>query len=180
MACPNLIAVGIEPLCDNNSGGAKQILVTDFCNIVQAGLTETLPGIYDAIQVATGEKFYVVETQRLTTFLTENLTNNFDVGSAEFIQELTIVIAKRDVERRNAIRGIGAGQKRLAIAIEDSNGIWWGVGFKEGVQLSTNTSGTGTKKADLNGYTVLFSGEASDYMSTIDPALIAALLIAAP
>ena len=179
-ACGNLITQGIEVLCDNNSGGILRILVTDYCNLVQSGLTETTEGTYDAIQVATGEKFYEINTQRLTASIEENEENNIDNGSKKIMQILNLVIAKRDVNRRNAIKAMGAGQKLLSFAVQDSNRIWWGLGFREGVQLLTNTSGSGTKKEDLNGYTIQFSGDASNYMSKIDDSLIDDLLVAAP
>ncbi len=179
-ACGNLITEGIEVLCTNNSGGVLRILVTDYCNLVQAGLTEPTDGMYTAIEVATGERFYEVNTQRLTASIEENEENNIDNGSKKIMQILNIVVAKRDVDRRNTIKSLGAGQKQLSFAVQDSNKIWWGVGFREGVQLLTNTSGSGTKKEDLNGYTIQFYGDASEYMSKIDDGLIDALLLPAP
>lgn len=179
MGCANLITVGIEVLCDNNSGGAVEIYVTDFCNLIQTGLTETVDGIFDAVDVAVGEKFYRINTQRLTSELKEEDIINIDNGSTSFKQILDIIVAKKDVARRNALKAMGAGQKELSFIVKDSNGEYWGVGFREGVQLFTKTSSTGKKKEDLNGYLVSFQGDASIEMSTIDPSLIAALLVPA-
>lgn len=180
MGCGNLIISDIEVLCENNSGGvAEEILVTDWCNLIQAGLLETVEGIYDAIQIEVGEKFWQMNVLRLSAELKEDDLSNFDTGSTGFKQILDVIIPRKDVARRNSIRTMGAGQKKLAFAVLDGNGIWWGCGFREGVQLMTRPSGTGKKKEDLNGYTISFQGDASIEMSTIDPALIAGLQIPA-
>lgn len=179
--CGNLITDGIDVLCDNNAGGILRSLVTDKCNLDDADpYTETVEGIIDAINMTTTTQFYEVNTQRLTASLEENETNNFDNGSKFYDQILNIVVAKRDVARRNAIKTLGAGQKDLVWLIQDSNQTWWAVGINEGVKLFTDTSGTGTKKEDLNGYTIQFTGQDSVMMSTVDPSIIAGLLTPAP
>lgn len=175
--CGNIITEGIEVLCDNNAGGILAIYVTDKCNIT--GYTETVDGIIDGISLELTTQFWKIETQRLTASLEENETNNFDNGSKFWDHILNLVVAKRDVARRNAIRSYGAGQKDLVFIVEDSNGTLWVAGIDEGMKLNTNTSGTGTKKEDLNGYTIQFTGQQSDMMSTLDPAVLPALLVPA-
>jgi hypothetical protein len=176
--CANLLTEGIDVLCENNSGGVLEILVADACQIV--GFTETVDGIVDSITMETGAQFYPIETQRLTASFEENETNNFDNGSKFYDQILNIVVARRDVARRNAIAGLGAGQKDLVFIVRDSNSTWWEQGLSEGMKLLTSTGGSGVKKEDLNGYTIQFSGQSSDLMSTVDDAIISALLIPAP
>lgn len=175
--CGNTITEGIAVLCDNNAGGILAIYVTDKCNIVST--TESTEGLVDAVVMETTTQFYKIETQRLTASLEENETNNFDNGSKFWEQILNLVIARRDVARRNAIRSYGAGQKDLCFIVEDSNGTLWFAGREEGLKLFTDTSGTGTKKEDLNGYTIQFTGQASDMMASLDPSLLAALLVPA-
>ena len=175
--CGNIITEGIEVLCDNNAGGILSIYVTDKCNIID--YTETVEGIIDSIDMELTTQFWKIETQRLTASLEENETNNIDNGSKFFDQILNLVVAKRDVARRNAIASYGAGQKDLVFIVEDSNKTLWVAGIEEGLKLNTNTSGTGTKKEDLNGYTIQFTGQESEMMSTLDPAGLPALLIPA-
>jgi hypothetical protein len=175
--CGNIITEGIEVLCDNNAGGILSIYVTDKCNIT--GYTETVDGIIDSIDMEIGTQFYKIETQRLTASLEENETNNIDNGSKFFDQILNLVVARRDVARRNAIASYGAGQKDLVFVIEDSNNTLWVGGIEEGMKLLTNTSGSGTKKEDLNGYTIQFTGQESAMMSTLDSAGLPALLVPA-
>lgn len=166
MACTcssNQISAGIAVLCDNNAGGIKRILVAELCNVQSTAVTTE--GTVDSITMETGKQFWEINTQRLTASLEENETNNLDNGSKYYDQVLNIVLAKRDTAKRNAIKLMGAGQKDLAFLVQDSNNYWWCVGFNEGLKLFTNTSGTGTKKEDLNGYTIQFTGQDSVLMS---------------
>jgi hypothetical protein len=176
--CANLLTEGIDVLCENNAGGVLDILVADKCQI--ADYTESSPGVVDSITMETGAQFYRIETQRLTASFEENETNNFDNGSKFFDHILNIVVARRDVARRNAIAGLGAGQKDLVFLVKDSNSTWWEMGLEEGIKLLTSTGGSGTKKEDLNGYTIQFTGQSSDLMSTVDSGIIDALLTPAP
>jgi hypothetical protein len=178
--CGNLIVDGIAVLCDNNAGGIQRILVADKCNFDSLDpYTETVEGVIDGINLELGTQFFEINTQRLTASLEENETNNIDNGSKFYDDVLNIVVARRDVARRNSIATLGAGQKDLVFLIEDSNKTWWAVGINEGMKLFTNTSGTGAKKEDLNGYTIQFTGQDSVMMSTVDSGLIPALLVPA-
>lgn len=175
--CVNLLTEGIDVLCENNAGGVIRILVADKCQITD--YTETVPGIIDTVTMEPGSQFYTIETQRLTASFEENETNNFDTGSKFYDHLLNLVVARRDVDRRNAIAGLGAGQKDLIFIVQDSNGTEWGLGFEEGLKLATTSGGTGTKKEDLNGYNIQFSGQSSTLISSVDPAIIDALLVPA-
>lgn len=177
-SCVTLLTTGIDALCDNNAGGVLDILVADKCQI--AGYTETTPGEVDSITMETGAQFFRIETQRLTASFEENETNNYDNGSKFYDQILNIVVARRDLDRRNAISELGAGQKDLVFIVKDSNGTYWEMGIEEGMKLFTNNGGSGTKKEDLNGYTIQFTGQSSDLMSTVDSSIITALLSPAP
>ncbi len=176
--CANLLTEGIDVLCENNAGGVLRILVTDKCQV--ADYTETVPGVIDSITMETGAQFFELNTQRLTASYEENETNNFDNGSKYFDYIINLVVARRDVARRNALAGLGAGQKDLVFIIQDSNGTEWAIGFEEGMKLATTTGGSGTKKEDLNGFTIQFTGQGSELMPTVDSAIIDALLIPAP
>tara|TARA_R110002153_G_scaffold189041_4_gene341887 strand:+ start:2705 stop:3256 length:552 start_codon:yes stop_codon:yes gene_type:complete len=178
--CGNLIVDGIEVLCDNNAGGVLRILVTDACNLQSPNpYTETVEGIIDGINLELGSQFFEINTQRLTASLEENETNVIETGSKYFDQILNLVVARRDVARRNSISTLGAGQKDLVFLVQDSNKIWWAVGINEGVKLFTDASGTGTKKEELNGYTIQFTGQDSIMMSTVDGTIIPSLEVPA-
>lgn len=176
--CANLLTQGIDVLCENNAGGVLEILVADACQMVD--FVEVSEGLINSITMESGSQFYTIETQRLTANFEENETNNFDNGSKYFDQILNLVVARRDVSRRNAISSLGAGQKDLIFLVKDSNGTWWAMGFNEGLKLATTTGGTGTKKEDLNGFTIQFTGQDSLMMYVVDESIIPALLTPAP
>ncbi len=45
-----------------------------------------------------------------------------------------------------------------------------------GMDLTTNEGGSGTAKADLNGYTLTFTGEEPEMASTVSDAILATLI----
>jgi len=175
--CANLLTTGIDALCENNSGGLGEIIVADKCQITD--YTETVPGIVDAVTMELGTQFYSIEVQRLTASFQENEQNNFDNGSKFYQLILDLIVARRDTARRNSIVELGAGQKDLVFIVKDANGIYWEMGLDEGMKLFTNAGGSGTKKEDLNGYTIQFTGDSSALMRTVDAAIIDALLLPA-
>jgi hypothetical protein len=175
--CGNLLTAGIDVLCENNAGGVLEILVADKCNMTD--FVEVSEGLINSITMELGSQFYTIETQRLTANFEENETNNFDNGSKYFDQILNLVVARRDVARRNAISQLGAGQKDLIFLVRDSNSTWWAMGFNEGLKLATATGGTGTKKEDLNGFTIQFNGTDSEMMYVVDETIIDSLRVPA-
>ena len=67
-------------------------------------------------------------------------------------------------------------QKRLSIIVKDQNGLNWVLGMTNGMDLTTNEGGSGTAKADLNGYTLTFTGEEPEMASTVSDAILATLI----
>ena len=65
--------------------------------------------------------------------------------------------------------------KQLSLIIEDSNGNVWLSGLSEGSYVTAIDGGTGTAKADANGYTVTFTAMEPLQAYGVDPTIVAAI-----
>jgi len=74
---------------------------------------------------------------------------------------------------------LALGQPGLTFVIKDSNGLYWLFGSDDDkVYLTGNEGGSGTAKADLNGYTLTFTCEDAKPVFEIQEATALALIAA--
>ncbi len=171
MSC-TLLTGGVTIACSPNIGGIKKAYITDFVN-VEDGFTES-NGVVSAVSIDSGENYYEFEFNKNTSFYTESEANSIENGTNFKTQVVTLVIPRREVAKRNVIRLLA--QKRLSIIVKDQNGLNWVLGMTNGMDLTTNEGGSGTSKADLNGYTLTFTGEEPEMASTVSDAILATLI----
>lgn len=172
MAC-DLLTGGIAKGCGVNLGGLKRILITNKENI-ETDPTVTA-GLISSIDLASGELFYEFEFPKNTSFFTEEMTSNLQTGAEFHTQVITLTIPKREATKRETI-ALLASQRDLIIIVEDMNSTYWYFGYDNGMNLTANTGGSGTAKADLNGYVLTFTGEEPEQAPTVDSTIIAGLL----
>jgi len=122
-------------------------------------LTQTIPTALpteDAV-LYLAPVFYEVQTNKNVCNFQETVAIDMVAGTTFFNQVLTLVLSRRETTKRNFIEKLVAGQKQLALIILDSNGIYWLSGVSEGSYTTAIDGGTGTAKADANGYTITFT-----------------------
>ena len=98
-------------------------------------------------------------------------------GTTFFNQVVTLVLSRRETIKRNAIEKLADGQKQLIIVVLDSNGIYWLFGLSEGSYLTAVEGGSGTAKADANGYTLTFTAMEVEQAYEVDYSAISPYLI---
>ena len=168
MSCESLTG-GISKGCGNNMGGVSAIYVTELSNIT--GYTQS-GGTVSSINM-TGS-FYEFEFNRNTSLFEENQPINIENGSAYYEQRVTLVIPKRDVEKRNILKTLA--QKELAIIVRDGNDILWLIGEDNGALLTESTSGSGQAKADGSKYSLVFVAEELEPAPVVTEAALIAVL----
>lgn len=182
MACQSdLLNGGISLGCESNVGGIKKIYITDAVNVT--GVTQNSGGILvasgevvTAISMATTTLFYDFEFNKNTSNYTESATVNLENGTTFYTQTITLVIPRREQAKRNKILLLAAGQKKLNIIVQDSNGLYWLFGQSEGCILTGNEGGSGTAKTDLNGYTLTLTAEEPTMAPEVDDAVIPTII----
>ena len=172
MACNTLTS--ILKGCDNNAGGVVSFFIApeDFVS----GFTEA-NGEISAIAMSGSTEFVEYQFNRNTSSYGEDMTVSLENGSTFYNQTITIVLARREAAKRQSLLLIASGQQKLTCIVKDSNGLYWGFGFDEDkVYLTGNAGGSGTAKADANGYTLTFTCESATPAYEVDESAVLSVL----
>jgi hypothetical protein len=181
MAICNALSAGLDKSCDNNSGGVNKIYVADFENVssftIGAATSPQTGDWIDAISMAGGTaKFYEVKTNKNVCNFTETVSVDLANGTTFFNQVIVLELARRETTKRTFIEKLVDGQKQLRVIVLDSNGNYWLFGYAEGAYVTAIEGGSGTAKADKNGYTVTFTAMEPDQAWQVDPTIVSAIV----
>ena len=113
--------------------------------------------------------FYEFKTNKNVCNYTESAAIDMANGTTYFNQVVTLVLSKRETTKRDAIEKLIAGQKQLVLIVLDSNGVYWLFGQNEGSYATAIEGGSGTAKADANGYTITMTAMEPIQAYEIDP-----------
>jgi len=173
MAICETISSGISKGCSNNMGGVLKVWLTDLDSVTSVTATS---GHISAITMggSPASVFYEFEFNRNTASFEENEPINIENGSAYYMQTITLVIPKRDVDKRNTIKTLA--QRDLIAIVKDGNGIYWLVGEENGLLLTELTSGSGLTKADGSKYTLVLTAEEFSPAQTIEESAVTAVI----
>ena len=156
MACSNLTA-GFLDLCNSSTGGIEKIFIA---NGPVESITESA-GVITAITVGGASlvpaDFFVFETPRQTSSLTENTTVSQENGTLFFDQQLTCVFNKMEAAKRDQLLLIAQATSMVVVA-KDGNGKYWSVGVEKGAFLVSGSATSGTAYGDRNGYEIVLGG----------------------
>ena len=156
MACSNLTA-GFTLDCNDSQGGIEKIFIAN--GPVQS-ITETA-GVITAITVGGSAlvpaDFFVFETPRQTSSLTETSTVSQENGTITFDQQLTMVFNKMEADKRNQLL-LMAEATNMVVVAKDNNGKYWSIGVERGAYMVSGSAVSGTAYADRNGYEIIVGG----------------------
>jgi hypothetical protein len=168
MACEALET--IVKSCDNNSGGIEKIWINQQDNIDQATVPTGTWEI-DAITLAVGAPEYTpFEIRRNTGSYVEDAAIDLVNGSSYVTATISLMFHRRDQDKSQAIKILGAGQQYLNAIVKDMNGKYWYFPF---LQLSAVGEGSGTARADGSKYSVTLVAENDFLAYEIDPTAVA-------
>lgn len=180
MAICNALTTGLNKSCETNAGGLNKIYITDYENIsaITTGTSSTYPAAdwVDGITMAGPALFYEIQTNKNVCNFTESVAIDMTNGTTFFNQVVSIVLSRRETTKRDFIEKLVAGQKQLAIIVLDSNGLYWLFGKDEGSYVTAIEGGSGTAKADANGYTLTLTAMEPDQAFQVDPTIISGLI----
>lgn len=158
--------------CTANPGGVSEIYLVNFDDITTVTLTGgTVSAILDSGVTAS---FFPYTFRRNVASVAEDLTKDLTTGSSFYTQTGVIVLDKIEKTKRDELSLLDTAL--VMYIAKHTNGSFWLYGSTDGAYVSTNTSTTGTAKADQNGYTVTLIAEESVRAYPVDPAIIPALI----
>ena len=156
MACSNLTA-GFLNLCNDSTGGIQKIFIG---NGPVESITETA-GVITAITVGGSAMvpgdFFIFETPRQTSSITETTTVSQENGTLFFDQQLTMVFNRMEADKRNELL-LMAQATNMVVVAKDENGKYWSIGVEKGAFMVSGSSTTGTAYGDRNGYEIVVGG----------------------
>ena len=172
MSCSNLTA-GFTLDCNDSQGGIEKLYIA---NGPAESITETA-GVVSAITVGGSAlvpaDFFVFETPRQTSSLTETTTASQENGTITFEQSLTMVFNKLEAAKRNQLLLMAESTNMVVIAL-DNNGKAWSIGLERGAYLTTATATSGVAYADRNGYEITLNGMEKSPIYEVDSAIFQA------
>jgi hypothetical protein len=159
MACEALET--IVKSCDNNSGGIEKIWINQQDNIDTATVPTGTWEIDDINLVASAPDYTPFEIRRNTGSYTEDAAIDLVNGSSYVTATINLMFHRRDQDKSQAIKILGAGQQYLNAIVKDMNGKYWYFPF---LQLSAVGEGSGTTRADGSKYSVTLIAE-NDFLA---------------
>ena len=157
------LTTGFDLDCRDSIGGVKSVRLAsleDYTAMVATVASGAITGWTTAAL-----DFFKYDQLKETSSLTESINGSSQNGTVYFTPEVTIVLSKLDVTKRNEIKVLA--QQRLVAIVEGNDSSYWVVGYANGLELNAGTSATGTAFADLSGYSLTLSGMEADTMLSI-------------
>lgn len=172
MSCEALES--IVKSCDNNSGGIEKIWINQQDNIASIDLDDTNTWTIDAITLAVGAPDYTpFEIRRNTGSYVEDAAIDLVNGSSYVTATISLMFHRRDQDKSQAIKILGAGQQYLNAIVKDMNGKYWYFPY---LQLSAVGEGSGTTRADGSKYSVTLIAENDFLAYEIEAAAVNAVI----
>jgi len=172
MACEALET--IVKSCDNNSGGIEKIWINQQDNIDTFALDATNTWTVDSITLVAGAPDYTpFEIRRNTGSYVEDAAIDLVNGSSYVTATISLMFHRRDQDKSQAIKILGAGQQYLNAIVKDMNGKYWYFTY---LQLSAVGEGSGTTRADGSKYSVTLIAENDFLAYEIESAAVAAVV----
>lgn len=157
--------------CDPNTGGVTKIWINN--GHIFSGAPQL-----DSEQIVTGATFVTGATSWAefqfnpnTSSFEENATVDLQNNTTFYEQTITLVLARREAQKRRKLLLLADGQPELTAIVKDSNGLYWLFGsLDDKLYMTGNEGGSGVAKSDANGYTITLTAEDARMAFEIDEA----------
>jgi hypothetical protein len=157
------LTTGFDLDCRDAVGGVKSVRLASLEDYTAMAATVAAGAITGWTTAAL--EFFKYDQLKETSSLTETINGSSQNGTVYFTPEVTLVLSKLDVTKRNEIKVLA--QQRLVAIVEGNDGSYWVAGYDNGLELNAGTSATGTAFADLSGYSLTLSGMEKEPMLSI-------------
>lgn len=152
MAC--LATAGFLVDCKNYVGGIKAFWIGPYATITDSATIDPTTEQITALPSATWETYNM---KPHTGNFVEAATVSKENNTIFYTQTLTAQFTKLSAARRLQLDTFSRG--RHVIIVQDNNDNYWLMGYKDGAEVATESTETGTTKIDFNGYKITFTAE---------------------
>jgi len=158
--------------CKEVLGGIKSVRFTSLDE------WESLVPAYSTGAVTIGTPstvFYKYELDKEESSFNDDPTPGSNRGTLYYVPAVTFILSKLDVAKRNEMQLLAKNRVVAIIETRESTPQYWVIGQTNGLDLSAGVGGSGVAAADLNGYTMTYTGMEADPMVNIASAALAGI-----
>jgi len=154
-------------------GGIDYVMIANYGD-VSTGIYTSSPSEGLAwINPASAANWTKFVPRKESSNFTETATGVPATGVSSYNQVLTLVFAYNQTVKRNQLKIMG--QSELVAVAVDRNSNAWLLGSRNGLDLTSGTLVSGTANGDMNGMTIILSGNESEPMASVDAVLLASI-----
>lgn len=151
---PCLSTAGFIVDCKKTIGGIKSFWIGPYATIANAATIDPTTAQITALPSASWETYNMKQhTGNFVEAATVSKENNTIFYTQTLTAQFTILSAARRLQLDTFSRG------RHVIIVQDNNDNYWLMGYKDGAEVATESTETGTGKGDFNGYKITFTAE---------------------
>ena len=153
MACA--LTQGFTLDCKDAIGGIKSVRfasLADWESLSVAYITGSVTFL------APSPVFYKYELDKEESSFNDDPTAGSNKGTFYYVPQITFILSKLDVAKRNEIQLLCRNRVVAIVETREATPQYWAIGVTNGLDFASGTGGSGTAAADLNGYTLTFTG----------------------
>lgn len=178
--CNSITLSALNSSCDNSVGGIQVVYLIPYeyigakaGQIAESGDSEgMITGFtYTSGATHTGSTADWVQYKfrKNTGSMTSNLNLDETNGVSYIETDLVMMFTKMETRKRTEMVALAKGE--VACVVKDSNGLYWYLGYNEGVTTNTGLGQTGQQKTDGNYYSVTLRDSSEEYPFEISETL---------
>ena len=170
MSCP--LTQGFSLDCKDAIGGIKSVRFASLSEY------EALVPAYSAGVATFGTPatvFYKYELEKEESSFNDDPTPGSNKGTLYYVPAISFILSKLDVAKRNEMNLLAKNRIVAIVETREATPQYWAIGVSNGLDLTTGVGGSGTAAADLNGYTMTFSGLEPDPMVSVSSSDLASI-----
>lgn len=165
MACN--LTQGFTLDCKEAIGGIKSVrfaTLSDYEGLSVTSASGELTAVGSASTV-----FYKYELDKEESSMSDDPTAGSNKGTLYYVPTLTFILSKLDTNKRNEMQLLAKNRVVAIVETMEATPSYWVLGQVHGLDFASGTGASGTAAADLNGYTMTFTGLEPDPMLKINP-----------
>lgn len=168
--CNTITLSALDASCSNSVGGIQVVYLLPYKRFASANVPKTgdtanmIDGFtyYDASgNTADSATWVEYKFRKNTGSMTSNLNLDETNGVSYIETDLTMMFSKMETRKRTEMVALAKGE--VACIVKDSNGLYWFLGYNEGVTTNSGLGQTGQQKTDGNYYQVVLRDSSEEY-----------------
>lgn len=165
MSCA--LTTGFTLDCKEAIGGIKSVRFATLSDYQALSVTVTTGELKSVGSAST--VFYKYALDKEESMFSDDPTAGSNKGTLYYVPTLTFILSKLDTAKRNEMQLLAKNRVVAIVETMESTPSYWVLGHTHGLDFASGTGASGTAAADLNGYTMTFTGLEPDPMVKINP-----------